>query len=260
MLPFPSETSRKEKMDFITKVKNILLEKYGKDIEAIGIYGSIAQSKDGPFSDIELHVISRDGVDIPNRELIFHPFKLEISTKRKSEWLHQAGVVDDGWALSTGSFIHITALYDPNGVFIKAKEMALSVPEEEFSKVIAEFMVWEPYETMGKIRNSKTLNNLSYISRAAFDFTWQNAKLIGLLNRQYYTSRSVTLEESLNQAIKPEGYVELATKVISGDLTNKEELCLLIYRYGILFLIFQAKHSIPTTSFRKIIRSNGHHL
>ncbi|WP_211748186.1 kanamycin nucleotidyltransferase C-terminal domain-containing protein [Paenibacillus sp. Marseille-Q4541] len=227
MLPFPAETSRKEKLDFINEIKNKLLDKYDEDIEAIGIYGSVAQEKEGPYSDIELHVISRDGSSMPSRELICHPFKLEISTKQKSEWLDQASTVDDGWAIKMGSFIHITSLYDPNGIFNKAKEVSLSVPEEAFREVIAEFMVWEPYETMGKIRNARISNNLSYLPRAVFDFTWQIAKLIGLLNKQYYTSRSVTLEESIEKPIKPEGYAELAKKVISGELSDKEELYLL---------------------------------
>ncbi|MDR6724541.1 kanamycin nucleotidyltransferase [Paenibacillus amylolyticus] len=227
MLPFPAETSRKLKFDFINEIKNKLLEKYDKDIEAISIYGSVAQGKEGPYSDIELHIISRDGVNIPTYELILHPFKLEISTKQKSEWFHQASVVDDGWALRAGSFVHITPLYDPNGVFSKAKEIALSVSDERFRGVIAEFMIWEPYETMGKIRNAKASNNLSYLPRAVFDLTWQTAKLIGLMNKQYYSSRAVTLEESIEKPIKPKGYVELATKVISGELADKEELYLL---------------------------------
>lgn len=44
MLPFPPETSRKEKLDFIHEIKNKL-----EDIEAIGIYGSLAQVKEGPY-------------------------------------------------------------------------------------------------------------------------------------------------------------------------------------------------------------------
>ncbi|WP_145053627.1 nucleotidyltransferase domain-containing protein [Paenibacillus xylanexedens] len=78
MLPFPAETSRKVKFDCIYDIKNKLLEKYDKDIEAIGIYGSVAQDREGPYSDIELHIISRDGANIPTRELILHPYKLEI--------------------------------------------------------------------------------------------------------------------------------------------------------------------------------------
>ncbi|WP_339282788.1 hypothetical protein [Paenibacillus sp. FSL R5-0486] len=65
MLPFPAETSRKEKLDFIHEIKNKLLEKYDEDIEAIGSYGSLAQVKEGPYSDLELHIISRDGTSIP---------------------------------------------------------------------------------------------------------------------------------------------------------------------------------------------------
>lgn len=224
MLPFPARTSRQEKLDFVYEIKDKLLDKYDEDIEAIGIYGSLAQGKDGPYSDIELHVICRDGANIPSHELIYHPFKLEISTKQTSEWLDQVRSVDDGWAIKAGSLLHITSLYDPKGIFERTKEVALSVPEEAFREVIAEFIIWEPYETMGKIRNMRVTNNLSYLPRAVFDFTWQNAKLIGLLNKQYYTSRAVTLEESIDRPIKPEGYVELARKVISGDLSEKEEL------------------------------------
>lgn len=41
---FQIETSRKEKLDFIHEIKNKL-----EDIEAIGIYGSLAQVKEGPY-------------------------------------------------------------------------------------------------------------------------------------------------------------------------------------------------------------------
>lgn len=83
MLPYPASTSRTEKMDFIDNIKKLLLNEYGEHIEAIGVYGSIAQEKDGPYSDIELHVISRDGVNIPGYERICHPFKLEVATMQK---------------------------------------------------------------------------------------------------------------------------------------------------------------------------------
>lgn len=77
---------------------------------------------------------------------------------------------------------------------------------------------------MGKIRNSYETHNLSYLPRAVFDFTWQIAKLIGLINKQHYSTRALTLEESITRSMKPEGYSELAEKVISGELSDKEEL------------------------------------
>lgn len=224
MLSYPTSTSRVEKLEFIDRIKNMLLTKYSDDIEAIGIYGSIAQEKDGPYSDIELHVISRDGVNVRGYELINHPFKMEISTAQKTEWFMKASMVDDSWAIKVGSFIHITSLFDPNSLFEKARKIAFSVSDEAIRKVIKEFMVWEPYETMGKIRNSYVTNNLSYLPRAVFDFTWQVAKLIGLINKQHYSTRARTLEESVAKPIKPAGYSELAIKVIRGELTDKEEL------------------------------------
>ena len=46
-------------------------------------------------------------------------------------------------------------------------------------------MIWEPYETMGKIRNNVQSGNLNYLPLGAKDLTWQTAKLIGLANRTF---------------------------------------------------------------------------
>ncbi|WP_229106806.1 hypothetical protein [Paenibacillus sp. 1001270B_150601_E10] len=89
-------------------------------------------------------------MSVPSSELIYHPFKLEISTMQKSEWLKKASLVDDSWAIKVGSILHITSLFDPHHIFDQGKEMALSVSDEAIKKVVEEFMVWEPYETMGK--------------------------------------------------------------------------------------------------------------
>lgn len=57
--------------------------------------------------------------------------------------------MDDSWAIRVGSFLHITSLFDPNHIFDKAKKVVRSVSDEEITKVIQEFMVWEPYENDG---------------------------------------------------------------------------------------------------------------
>ncbi|WP_229106807.1 hypothetical protein [Paenibacillus sp. 1001270B_150601_E10] len=54
MLPYPASTSRTEKLDFIDRIVKMLLNKYRDNIEAIGIYGSIAQEKEGPYSEYRI--------------------------------------------------------------------------------------------------------------------------------------------------------------------------------------------------------------
>lgn len=224
MLPYPYKTTREEKMKVIGEMKDRLLDEYGDAIVAIGVYGSIGQHTDGPYSDIELHVVTKDGVSFSGHELIYPPFKLEIGVLERSKWVAKLSRVDDGWPIWIGAFVHILPLYDPEGLFESVKQQALSVSDESIRSVMREFMVWEPYETMGKIRNCMHSGQHAYISRAASDLIWQTAKLIGLANKKYYRTRASTIEESLLMTSIPNGYKELAAKIKEGDLRNKEEI------------------------------------
>ena len=58
-------------MNIIHHIKDRLLHLHGDDILAIGLYGSIAQGMDGPYSDIELRVVTKDGVSLPGYEFIY---------------------------------------------------------------------------------------------------------------------------------------------------------------------------------------------
>ena len=104
----------------------------------------------------------------------------------------------------------------------------LQVSDEAIKETMREFMIWEPYETMGKIRNNVQSGNLGYLPLGAKDLTWQTAKLIGLANRTFYNTRAKTLEESLSLKSRPSGYDELAQLVMRGQLLQIDhvyELC-----------------------------------
>lgn len=228
MLSYPTATSRDEKMDIIYEIKERLLNAYEDNILAIGVYGSISQENDGPFSDIEMHVITTDGTSIESHEFIYDKFKIEISTKQRHELIELAKTVDDSWAIRAGMFINVLRIYDPHHLFEEIKTLPLQVSNEAIKETMREFMIWEPYETIAKIRNNYHTANFHYLPLGAKDLVWQTAKLIGLANKQYYSTRARTFEESLKMASKPSGYEELALQVMEGQLHDKQhvyELC-----------------------------------
>lgn len=224
MLPFPAATAKEEKIAMIQEIKKRLLQAHPNSIMSIGAYGSIALGKDGPFSDIELHVITQDGTSIKSHEFILDKYKIEISAKQKGEFFKQALEVDDSWAIKAGVFIHIMPVYDPYHVFEEVKQLPLQVSETALRETMREFMIWEPYETIAKIRNNYSINNFNYIPLGAKDLAWQTAKLIGLANKQYYSTRARTYEESLEMGLKPSGYKELVKCVMEGELSDKSDL------------------------------------
>ncbi len=224
MLAYPAPTTRDEKFEMIEHVKNRMLQLHGDKIVAIGVYGSIGFEKEGAYSDIEMHIVSEDGYEIEGHEFIYGKFKMELDTSQRSELLERASEVSDNWPVKAGSFVHIKPVYDPSGFFEEVKRLPMEVSKNAIRDVMREFMIWEPYETMGKMRNNYESENLDYIPVGARDFAWQTAKLIGLANRQYYTTRARTFEESLRMESKPKGYDALALKVMSGDMGDRAEL------------------------------------
>ncbi|MDQ0207568.1 kanamycin nucleotidyltransferase C-terminal domain-containing protein [Alkalicoccobacillus murimartini] len=225
MLPYPTPTTLNEKQKLAIMIKDKLLAKYDDTILAIGLYGSMGLGTTGPYSDMEMHVITREGHPVPSHELIYGRFKVEISSIEKQAMLNRASEMSDAWPVSAGSYIHIQPIYDPKQIFEEVRRLPLEIPNERFRETMREFMIWEPYETLGKLRNTfHHADNAHYIPMGACDLTWQTAKLIGLANKQYYSTRARTYEESLLMSSKPAGYEELARKVMEGKLDDTDQI------------------------------------
>jgi kanamycin nucleotidyltransferase len=224
MLEYPVPTTREEKLEIVNIIKNRLLNRFNDSILAIGVYGSLGKGTDGPYSDIEMHVITDNHTQLEGYEFIYDKFKIEISIRTKDDIYHKAKKIDDMWPIKAGSYIHISPVYDPFHIFKDLKSLPLEITANDIKRVMREFMIWEPYETMGKIRNNWERKNLEYLSVGAKDLTWQTAKLIGLANKKYYSTRANTYKESLTMELKPDGYEELVKCVTDGNLTDKEEV------------------------------------
>lgn len=218
MVMGPFSTTREEKWAMAHQIRDRWLERYAQAVRAIGVYGSLARGTDGPFSDIEMWAVMQDGVAISSQEFVLGAFKVEIDVVERQAFFDMAKTIDDGWAIKAGTFVDVVPLSDSAHIFEAVKRMAMEIPDARVHEVMREFMVWEPYETMGKLRN--TMGSGAYVALGAMDLTWQTAKLIGLANRQYYTTRARTLAESLEMPSTPDGYQELVRAIVSGRLED----------------------------------------
>ncbi|QSS98678.1 KNTase domain-containing protein [Pontibacillus sp. ALD_SL1] len=223
----PAQTTTEEKHTMIQTVVDKQLNMYGRDIVAIGVYGSVGIGNAGPYSDIEMHIVTKDGVQLESYEFIYPPYKLEIGSIERSKILAKAKRYECTWPIWAGSFINVHPVYDPEGFFETLKAYPYSHTEEEKMGVMREFMIWEPYECMGKIRNAYTKGHLTYIPQGAHQLLRKASLLIGLQNNRFYSTQSKMFEEAMQLPSKPAGFNELALLVLSGDLTDSE----LVYKH-----------------------------
>lgn len=224
MLPYPIATTRTQKLEMIEHLKERLLQSYGNQILAIGAYGSIALESEGPFSDIELHVITKDFHPLKSFEFMYGEFKIEIGSLEKNQFIAEARTLDDSWAIKAGAYINILPIHDPDDVFGQVQHFPMEISHAAIRELMKEFMVWEPYETIAKIRTNYHNGNLAYLTLGTHDFLWQTAKLIGLANKSYYSTRARTFEESLEMQSIPSGYKELLKLFMDGKLEDKEQV------------------------------------
>lgn len=223
MLPYPAPTTREEKFEMINTLKERLLAAHGDDILAIGVYGSIALGTEGPYSDIEMHVITKDGAKMETLEFVYERFKIELTTNSRTAFLKEAEEVNDSWAITAGAFIHIIPVHDPASFFEQVKDLPFKASDKVRQDLMKQFMIWEPYETVAKIRTNYSGGNFNYLQIGARDLLWQTAKLIGLANSRYYTTRARTFEESLAMESIPAGYRELLDYFHGSQLSEHEK-------------------------------------
>ncbi|GAK13302.1 kanamycin nucleotidyltransferase C-terminal domain-containing protein [Geomicrobium sp. JCM 19039] len=220
MREHPLPTSIQEKEQFYASVAKQLLSEFAGEIVAIGLYGSMATGSVSRYSDIEMHVIITDNCTLKEHEFVYPPFKLELSVATEQQFLEGATKVDDSWAIRTGIYMNILPLHDPSELFKRARELPLLIDEQDIRATMRIFMIWEPYETMGKIRGNMEMENFRYLPMGAYDLVWQTAKLIGLWNRIWYSTRAKTFQEALAADSIPAGFEPLASRVLTGKLED----------------------------------------
>ncbi|GAB0168163.1 hypothetical protein LSPCS325_16000 [Lysinibacillus sp. CTST325] len=145
----PKKVTRDERMEIAYSIANQVLERYGSQVHAIGIYGSLARKSDGLFSDIEIKCILNSLDESFNYEWTAGAWKAEVNFESAEDIIEEATAVDEEWPLTHGQFFNIQPVYDPNDFFPELKTKATSVDSSIFKEAICRTLIEEMYEYIG---------------------------------------------------------------------------------------------------------------
>ncbi len=182
---------------------------------ALALYGSLARGTDGPYSDIEMFcIVKGNNIDEPY-EWTEGPWKAEVNVLSRDVIEAEAAEFEEYWPISHSAFANPKVLHDPQNLFLNIRKLALGHTDEEFNQLIADTIVGEIYETMGKIRNAAHENNLAALPMFGLDLARIAACLVALDNRHLYSTASQLFTESLSLPGRPAGYDQLC-KTMTG--------------------------------------------
>lgn len=220
----PREVTREDRMNIANVLANQLLEKYGADVEAIGIYGSLARKTDGPFSDIEIKCVLNSLEDGFSYEWTSGDWKAEVNLDNKENIVEEATTVEEDWPLTHGQFFTILPIYDPKGFFEELRQKAGSVDNTIFKEAVCKTLVEEMYEYIGKLRNIKIQGPETFLPALAIKIATGGAMILGLHHKRYYTTAAQVLPEALLFSEQPSGFDELCQLVMSGHLYDSQRI------------------------------------
>jgi kanamycin nucleotidyltransferase len=214
----PQAHTTAQRMAMVERLVAHIHHQYPQRVTAIGLYGSLGQGKDLPFSDIELFCVLNSGGDDFDYEWIYGTGKAEINFRSQDIFYQEATTVEDDWALTHGCYVYAKPLHGSDTFFTDLKQRVLSAPNAAFQRAISQIIAHEVYEAMGKVRNLQHGDTVYDFPRLALHMAESGALMLGLWHRHCYTSRARMFAESLTLASRPAGYDALCSEVMTGNL------------------------------------------
>jgi kanamycin nucleotidyltransferase len=201
-----------------------LRQHFGSQLLALGLYGSVARGTDGPYSDIELYcIVQGEGIDYAY-EWSTGPWKVEVDVHSPDTLLAWASELDGMWSLTHKSALTVQPLEDPQGIFAQMARIAMAHSDQEIDAALAECIVGDVYELVGKIRNAVAQGKNSGLALFTVELARYAAGVVGLAQRHLYPSAAEMLDVSLSLPDLPAGYPALCRLVISGRLDDPQEI------------------------------------
>lgn len=215
----PRPQSRDQRLALVATLVTALHRRYGAAVHAIALYGSCARQADAAYSDVELWcALDAPGLD-ESAEWVTGPGKAEVNLLGLDVLQEQARAVEADWALSQGRFVHLRPLHGDAAFFAELRCTVLSPDSTTVAEVVAEMVVGECYEWMGKLRNALLREDHRPIPALAIAFSEHVACMAGLLHRTVFAGGPL-LSAAAALPDLPTGYLELARRVEQGDLTD----------------------------------------
>ena len=215
--------THEERLQLSRQLSKQIVDTYGDKIVAVLVSGSTAKKLDRPYSDLEMIVIVRDGVEIPIAQYIHDGMSIQIDYVEGSSFLKDANRVTFNWPLSQDQFRNRIVLYDPTGWVSKLDKVVAESETADTRRTIGQLMS-ALYEGLEVIKNAELEDDEVGIRTAGFYLAWDAARLVLLMNKRYVLTSSWFWKETKDSALKPKGFWQREEKLAGFVTASVKEI------------------------------------
>jgi kanamycin nucleotidyltransferase len=198
--------------------------RFGGDLLALGLYGSLSRGTDGPYSDIEIHcVIAGSAVDT-TYEWSEGPWKAEVDVYSPEVFLAAAAELDEFWPITHGAYAYVVPIQDDGGIFPRAARAVFDHSDEAFDALMREVLIGDLYEVVGKARNAVAQNRPFSLDGEAVDAARYAACLMGLARRKLFSTGPLVFSEAMQIPNRPAHFDDYLNLILNGDLRDNHRI------------------------------------
>ncbi len=210
--------THEERLQIAREVAQKILEKHSDNITAIAIYGSTAKGEDGPHSDLDMWVATREPMD-DGRFFVYRGMPFSINWDTEEGRIRSAGRVNSFWPMEADEFRSYIVLFERGDFFERLREATLELKEEDFTQSVQVRMA-RTFESSNKVRQAWGRGDRYTLLAEARVLTWSVAMTLGVLNRRYYRSGRSFYQASKEMPLQPKDYPWLLD--VAGGFTTVE--------------------------------------
>lgn len=181
--------SHEERIEVGKRICSKALETFQDNVLAVLIIGSTSKSLDRPFSDLEMDIIVKDGLDVPTKYYLHDGLLVQIDYKQETPFLKEVVKVTREWPLWADECRNRIVLFERDHWTKNIVNAVEKNDRSDFSEVLR-FAALGMTESLAAVRNADFKADLRDLRTRAFYMAWDTAKLVYLLNRRYVLTTS----------------------------------------------------------------------
>jgi len=183
-------------MNLAQAIKEALLKKWN-DVEAVGLFGSVARGEDIQWSDLDMICIVKSMTGKEDLFFIYKEVPVWVEVWSKSYIAGKMRQLEPGpeWPVSANKWYEVIPLYDPSGIFRELRNLVEALPAS-FYIIGAEESLLNAYLWLNKIRAGHEAGDEIEAREAAHHFAHDLALFTAYFNRTFYKrgSKSIFVE------------------------------------------------------------------
>ena len=215
--------THQERMRVARLISDRVVEKYGTDVLAGYVCGSTSKKLDRPFSDLELIVVVRDGIEIPMKYYIHKGLIIQVDYLQSSNILTAAERITDNWHMEVDQYRNRIALFERDRWFSSLDKVVTKNEKADPREAIRKAFLMMT-ESRAFLKNAVLAKDKIGVLSSGRTIAEDAARLVFLLNRTYVTTTSWFWRMAFHAHKKPKDFRALVEKACGFISTTPKEV------------------------------------